>query len=142
MLFNCKRGTLSGYEKYNDKSMASIGGIQISDLGDKRYLFKCFLEFDIERVLRGTPWTFDYHLLDSSWNEGDGVGLVPVFEGTTEEGNYYLECMNCLKSKKKFAIKRYWRLPIGKPTRYNETTILECPWIGEFTGCAASSAYA
>ncbi|KAA3469616.1 reverse transcriptase [Gossypium australe] len=28
---------------------------------------------------------------DSSWNEGDRVGLVPIFEGTTEEGNYHSE---------------------------------------------------
>ncbi|KAK5820000.1 hypothetical protein PVK06_025041 [Gossypium arboreum] len=40
-----------------------LGGVQISDLGGKRYLFKIFLELDIERVIMGIPWTFNNHLL-------------------------------------------------------------------------------
>ncbi|KAA3459709.1 nucleolin-like [Gossypium australe] len=40
-----------------------IMGICISDLGDKRYLFKFFHEVDIQRVIGGAPWFFNNHLL-------------------------------------------------------------------------------
>ncbi|KAH1074339.1 hypothetical protein J1N35_026667 [Gossypium stocksii] len=40
-----------------------IGGICISDLGDKRYLFQFFNEIDVQRVISGTPWFFNGHLL-------------------------------------------------------------------------------
>ncbi|MBA0754230.1 hypothetical protein Gogos_022353, partial [Gossypium gossypioides] len=40
-----------------------FGGDQISELGDKRYLFKFFNKIDIERVENGSPWTFNNHLL-------------------------------------------------------------------------------
>ncbi|MBA0562748.1 hypothetical protein Golob_007771, partial [Gossypium lobatum] len=39
------------------------GGITISYLGKKRYLFRFYYEFDIERVMDGDPWTFNKHLL-------------------------------------------------------------------------------
>ncbi|KAH1114870.1 hypothetical protein J1N35_008248 [Gossypium stocksii] len=40
-----------------------LGGIQISDLGEKRYLFRFFHKVDVEHVMSGTPWTFNNHLL-------------------------------------------------------------------------------
>ncbi|KAH1033109.1 hypothetical protein J1N35_045283 [Gossypium stocksii] len=40
-----------------------IGGICISDLGDKRILFRFFHEVDIQQVLSGSPWFFNNHLL-------------------------------------------------------------------------------
>ncbi|KAH1128991.1 hypothetical protein J1N35_000369 [Gossypium stocksii] len=40
-----------------------IGGICISDLGDKRYLFQFFHKVDVNRFLVGTPWFFNNHLL-------------------------------------------------------------------------------
>ncbi|MBA0789556.1 hypothetical protein Gotri_025506, partial [Gossypium trilobum] len=40
-----------------------IGGICITDLGEKWYLFQFFNEVDIARVLVGTPWFFNNHLL-------------------------------------------------------------------------------
>ncbi|MBA0560808.1 hypothetical protein Golob_017685 [Gossypium lobatum] len=40
-----------------------LGGVQISDVGGKRYLFKFFHELDIDRVIMGTPWIFNIHLL-------------------------------------------------------------------------------
>ncbi|MBA0591183.1 hypothetical protein Gorai_019868 [Gossypium raimondii] len=40
-----------------------IGGICITDLGEKRYLFQFFNEVYIARVLVGTPWFFNNHLL-------------------------------------------------------------------------------
>ncbi|MBA0734620.1 hypothetical protein Gogos_018520 [Gossypium gossypioides] len=40
-----------------------IGGICITDIGEKRYLFQFFHEVDINRVLAGMPWFFNNHLL-------------------------------------------------------------------------------
>ncbi|KAH1096419.1 hypothetical protein J1N35_013340 [Gossypium stocksii] len=40
-----------------------IGGICISDLGDKRYLFQFFHKIDMQRVMLGTHWFFNNHLL-------------------------------------------------------------------------------
>lgn len=40
-----------------------IGGICITDLGDKRYLFQFFNDVDVQRVATGTPWFFNNHLL-------------------------------------------------------------------------------
>ncbi|MBA0655467.1 hypothetical protein Goklo_007947 [Gossypium klotzschianum] len=38
-------------------------GVQIWDLGEKRFLFQFFHVMDLERVLKGSPWTFNNHLL-------------------------------------------------------------------------------
>ncbi|MBA0790896.1 hypothetical protein Gohar_015512 [Gossypium harknessii] len=40
-----------------------IGGICITELGEKWYLFQFFIEVDIERVVAGKPWFFNNHLL-------------------------------------------------------------------------------
>ncbi|MBA0778559.1 hypothetical protein Gotri_006409, partial [Gossypium trilobum] len=40
-----------------------VRGVQIRDLGEKRYLFKFFHIIDMERVINGDPWTFNNHLL-------------------------------------------------------------------------------
>ncbi|MBA0729546.1 hypothetical protein Golax_022726, partial [Gossypium laxum] len=40
-----------------------IGGVVISDLGEKRFLFKFFHDVDIDKVIKGAPWTFNNHLL-------------------------------------------------------------------------------
>ncbi|KAA3477769.1 nucleolin-like [Gossypium australe] len=40
-----------------------LGGIYITDVGDKKYLFQFFHEVDVQRVLAGTPWFFNNHLL-------------------------------------------------------------------------------
>ncbi|MBA0753654.1 hypothetical protein Gogos_020808 [Gossypium gossypioides] len=40
-----------------------IGGICITELGEKQYLFQFFHEVDIEKVVAGTPWFFNNHLL-------------------------------------------------------------------------------
>ncbi|MBA0692982.1 hypothetical protein Goari_010501 [Gossypium aridum] len=40
-----------------------VKGVQIRDLGGKRYLFKFFHIIDMERVLKWSPWTFNNHLL-------------------------------------------------------------------------------
>lgn len=40
-----------------------VKGVFIKEIGDQRYLFQFFHEFDMERVLDGGPWTFDNQLL-------------------------------------------------------------------------------
>ncbi|KAK5838040.1 hypothetical protein PVK06_006767 [Gossypium arboreum] len=40
-----------------------VCGVQIRDLGEKMYLFQFFHVMDMERVLKGSPWTFNNHLL-------------------------------------------------------------------------------
>ncbi|MBA0784670.1 hypothetical protein Gotri_025917, partial [Gossypium trilobum] len=40
-----------------------VRGIQITDLGEKRYLFQFFHLMDLERVIKCSPWTFNNHLL-------------------------------------------------------------------------------
>ncbi|MFQ6619765.1 hypothetical protein Gotur_000229 [Gossypium turneri] len=40
-----------------------IGGICITEAGEKRYLFQFFNEIDFVRVKAGTPWFFNNHLL-------------------------------------------------------------------------------
>ncbi|MBA0636123.1 hypothetical protein Godav_029878 [Gossypium davidsonii] len=41
----------------------SIRDVQILDLGERRFLFQFFHIMDMERVLKGSPWTFNNHLL-------------------------------------------------------------------------------
>ncbi|KAK5842266.1 hypothetical protein PVK06_004602 [Gossypium arboreum] len=38
-------------------------GISISDLGEKCFLFRSYVEVDVARVIQGSPWTFNNHLL-------------------------------------------------------------------------------
>lgn len=40
-----------------------LEGVQISDLGEKHFLFKFFNELDINQAITGAPWTFNNHLL-------------------------------------------------------------------------------
>ncbi|MBA0768980.1 hypothetical protein Gotri_017749, partial [Gossypium trilobum] len=40
-----------------------VRGVQITDLGEKKYLFQFFHLMDLERVIKGSPSTFNNHLL-------------------------------------------------------------------------------
>ncbi|PPR96281.1 hypothetical protein GOBAR_AA24388 [Gossypium barbadense] len=40
-----------------------VRGVQIQDLKEKRFLFQFFHAMDMDRVLKGSPWTFNNHLL-------------------------------------------------------------------------------
>ncbi|MBA0746319.1 hypothetical protein Gogos_008852 [Gossypium gossypioides] len=56
-----------------------IGGICITDLGEKMYLFQFFNKIDLERVSAGTPWFFNNHLLLlQSINEGDNPAVMDL----------------------------------------------------------------
>ncbi|MBA0701035.1 hypothetical protein Goari_027121 [Gossypium aridum] len=56
-----------------------ICGVQIRDIGEKRYLFKFFHSMDMERVLKGLPWTFNNHLLIlSKLRRGEDPLKIPL----------------------------------------------------------------
>ncbi|KAH1082943.1 hypothetical protein J1N35_022704 [Gossypium stocksii] len=56
-----------------------IGGVFILDLREKRYLFYFFHDIDINRVLAGTPWFFNNHLLIlHKIQPGEDPVLVPL----------------------------------------------------------------
>ncbi|MBA0701650.1 hypothetical protein Goari_022559 [Gossypium aridum] len=40
-----------------------LEGVQISNLGEKYFLFKFFNELNISQVITGVPWTFNNHIL-------------------------------------------------------------------------------
>ncbi|GMI67915.1 hypothetical protein HRI_000460800 [Hibiscus trionum] len=40
-----------------------LGGITITDIGEKRFCFKFYHEVDVSRVMEGSPWFFNNHLL-------------------------------------------------------------------------------
>ncbi|KAH1046862.1 hypothetical protein J1N35_037646 [Gossypium stocksii] len=57
-----------------------LEGVQISNLGGKRFLFKFFNEVDIHRVLTGAPWTFNNHLLIfHRMQENEDPMFIPLF---------------------------------------------------------------
>ncbi|KAH1038390.1 hypothetical protein J1N35_040133 [Gossypium stocksii] len=61
----------------------SIGEIYISDIGDKRILFQFFHAVDVQRMLFGTPWFFNNHLLilhEIQWGEDPLVVLLFLSE--------------------------------------------------------------
>ncbi|MBA0575190.1 hypothetical protein Golob_007042 [Gossypium lobatum] len=47
-----------------------LDGVQILDLGERRFLFKFFHEMDVERVVNGTPWMLNggRAIMDFGWN--------------------------------------------------------------------------
>ncbi|PPR92830.1 hypothetical protein GOBAR_AA27842 [Gossypium barbadense] len=50
-------------EALQEKTAHPTGGICITDLGNKCYIFQLFNEVDVQRVIVGTPWFFNSHLL-------------------------------------------------------------------------------
>ncbi|KAL4380088.1 hypothetical protein GQ457_02G027420 [Hibiscus cannabinus] len=66
-----------------DKSLhlEPIGGISISDLGNRRYLFRLSHSMDVERIDNGGPWFFNSHLLHLHrlQSEEDPMTAPPTF---------------------------------------------------------------
>lgn len=52
--------------------------VQIRDLGGKRYVFQLFHVIDMERVLKGSPWTFNNHLLLHQLQLTEDPLIVPL----------------------------------------------------------------
>ena len=67
----CFVGMFLTYSRINFNSMRDVlaelwhplGGVSITDLGAKRFLFRFYTPVDFERVWNGTPWLFNNHLL-------------------------------------------------------------------------------
>ncbi|XP_040932119.1 uncharacterized protein [Gossypium hirsutum] len=56
-----------------------VWGVQIRDMGEKMYLFQFFHIMDMERVIKGSPWTFNnYLLLLYKLNWGEDPLQVPL----------------------------------------------------------------
>ncbi|MBA0731677.1 hypothetical protein Golax_022676 [Gossypium laxum] len=56
-----------------------IGGIYITELGEKRYLFQFFNKINSERVIAGTLWFFNNHLLIlQSISEGENPAVMDL----------------------------------------------------------------
>lgn len=56
-----------------------IGGIHIADLGEKRVFVPFFNQVDKNRVLFGTPWFFNNHLLNLNMIAlGEDPMIVPL----------------------------------------------------------------
>ncbi|GMI99100.1 hypothetical protein like AT3G31430 [Hibiscus trionum] len=56
-----------------------LGGISITDIGEKRICFRFYTEIDMNRVLEGCPWFFNGHLLVlRRLDKGDDPLQVPI----------------------------------------------------------------
>lgn len=56
-----------------------VRGGQIRELGEKEYLFQFFHIMDLESVLKGSPWTFNNHLLIlPHLQKGEDSLIVPL----------------------------------------------------------------
>lgn len=65
-------------------TMASIWrpvkGVCIKDLGPSLFMFQFFHKLDLERVINGSPWTFDQHLLITCrLTKGSIPSQIPLF---------------------------------------------------------------
>ena len=57
-----------------------VKGVCIKELSSNLFLFQFFHELDMERVVKGGPWTFNQHLLIISHLKiGDSPNQVPLF---------------------------------------------------------------
>lgn len=67
---NCLVGCFLTATTINFQSMKSafanlwhpLGGVTITDIGEKRYLFQFYYEADKTRIVNSSPWTFNNHL--------------------------------------------------------------------------------
>ena len=57
-----------------------VKGVCIKKLSSNLFLFQFFHELDMEKVVKGGPWTFNQHLLIiSRLKIGDSPNQVPLF---------------------------------------------------------------
>uniref|UniRef100_A0A2C9VA48 CCHC-type domain-containing protein n=1 Tax=Manihot esculenta TaxID=3983 RepID=A0A2C9VA48_MANES len=84
---NCLVGMFLTFNRINFKSMREVfadiwhplRGVEITELEAKRYLFHFFAVVDLERVLQGTPWLYNNHLLIlHALMEGEDPLQVPL----------------------------------------------------------------
>ncbi|MBA0562302.1 hypothetical protein Golob_007357 [Gossypium lobatum] len=57
-----------------------IGGVSISDLNKRIFLFRLYHKMDTDRIKAGGPWNFNSHLLVMcKLRDGDDPKTVPLF---------------------------------------------------------------
>ena len=75
-----------------------VKGVHIKDLSPSLFLFQFFHELDVERVIKGGPWTFNQHLLIMSRLKiGDNPIQMPLFQTEFWIQVYELPVVLCLK---------------------------------------------
>ncbi|KAH1032634.1 hypothetical protein J1N35_044808 [Gossypium stocksii] len=71
-----------------------LGAVFITDIGEKRILFRFFCEVDRDRVVKGSPWTFNNHLLIIViLKEGEDPMEVPL-----NKANFWVQIHDLLSS--------------------------------------------
>ncbi|MBA0708889.1 hypothetical protein Golax_023971 [Gossypium laxum] len=65
-----------------------LGGVTILDLGEKRYFFKFYNPLDLDRVINGTPWTFNNHLLSIAKQFGNFIGEFVDYDAKQSNWGY------------------------------------------------------
>ncbi|MBA0617918.1 hypothetical protein Godav_027328 [Gossypium davidsonii] len=80
-----------------------LGGICITEIGEKRYLFQFFHKVDIDRVVAGIPWFFNNHLLIL---QTVPVGSNPAF------GDFCGKFIECDTSIPTLGIHHYLRIRV------------------------------
>ncbi|MBA0727816.1 hypothetical protein Golax_000770 [Gossypium laxum] len=139
-----------------------LGGVQILDLGEKRYLFRFFNIVDKNRVVKGTPWAFNNHLLvfnrldnsedpkqdlmvhdleDNPIESLDGKKRLRMSKNITNVSGF-MDALGVTDSGFMLIAWDYRRSPIGIQFDCNETHELKCSWIGESASYQETLAYA
>ncbi|PPR89779.1 hypothetical protein GOBAR_AA30908 [Gossypium barbadense] len=123
-----------------------IGRVSITDIGDKRILFRFYYEVDRDKVVKGSPWTFNNHLLIISMlNEEEDPLEVPLNNANFYRSTIFLQ--GCEKVDVRKPLKRWKRLLIAKLKEWSKdlltgwdtslralprrAAVRESPWLRE-----------
>ncbi|MBA0584191.1 hypothetical protein Gorai_015016 [Gossypium raimondii] len=97
-----------------------IRGVQISDLRDKRFLFKFFYRMDLERVINGAHWTFNNHLMVfHRLEKGEDPVNVPLLFV-----NFWVQVHDLPKGLFSKTIARQLREFLGKFLEYDSKSLI------------------
>ncbi|MBA0736498.1 hypothetical protein Gogos_010047 [Gossypium gossypioides] len=101
-----------------------LGGVTILDLGEKRYLFKFYNPLDLDRVINGTPWTFNNHLLVFNLLKEDKDSLQVALQF----GNFIGEFVDYDAKQSNWGYKSYLRIrvkiDIRKPLKQEGNNVI------------------
>ncbi|KAG8497286.1 hypothetical protein CXB51_008550 [Gossypium anomalum] len=96
-----------------------VKGVQISDLGEKTFLFRFFHRMDLERVLKGSLWSFNtYLILVHHLGEGEDLLKVPLIFA-----NSWVQIHDVPPGYFSKALARQMRDFIGKFLEYDGTNL-------------------
>ncbi|XP_016704246.1 uncharacterized protein [Gossypium hirsutum] len=96
-----------------------LGGVTITDIEEKRILFRLYCEVDRDRVVKGSPYTFNNHLLIFSiLKEEDNPLEVPL-----NHAEFWVQIHNLPSSLYSKAIARQFGDFIGSFVDYDTKAI-------------------